>query len=266
MFAFLDSVRDMNPRDSKIEIIGKSYEDRELKLLRIGDSNTKPLIWIDGGTHAREWIGPTTVLYMAYQVASAKQACRTGGYCPQDTARLVNTFDFAFMPSVNPDGYEFSRSSVSQAPSSQMSRRNFNRCLIQDRLWRKTRSESSVAPWSVFCKGTDPNRNYNAKWGGKSRPDIAITTALMNVGLKLRSGAGSSGNPCSQTYAGKEPHSEKEIKALTDKVTTLRDRVKLFVSLHSYSQIMLLPYGHSTDIPEEYPDLVSCITELSLLN
>lgn len=60
--------------------------------------------------------------------------------------------------------------------------------------------------------------------------------------------------------------SEPETKALTDFVLTIRDRVRLFISLHSYSQIMLLPYGYSSDIPEEYPDLVRVWHKLSSLS
>ena len=102
-----------------------------------------------------------------------------------------------------------------------------------DRLWRKTRSTTRVVPWGVFCTGTDPNRNYDADWGGE----------------------GSSGNPCSQTYSGHSPHSEPEVKSLTDLVYSMRKRIAFFLSLHSYSQIMLLPYGYSKEIPVEYPDL-----------
>ena len=68
MYSFLDYLRSLNPSDSEIEVIGKSYEGRELKVLKIGNSPSKDIIWIDGGTHAREWIGPTTAMYMAYQV------------------------------------------------------------------------------------------------------------------------------------------------------------------------------------------------------
>merc|ERR1719232_2587492 len=45
------------------------------------------------------------------------------------------------MPSMNPDGYEYSRTT--------------------DRMWRKTRS---VNP-GYACKGTDPNRNWGYNWG-----------------------------------------------------------------------------------------------------
>jgi murein tripeptide amidase MpaA len=213
VYSFTDYLQKLNPEESTIDIMGQSYENRDLRVLKVGNSKTKPIVWIDGGTHAREWIGHMTVLFMANEVASAKLRCDAGLECPPPMKQLLDTYDFYFLPMLNPDGFEFTRSN--------------------DRLWRKTRSDSEVQPWAVFCKGTDPNRNYNAQWGG----------------------SGSSGNPCSQTYAGKTPHSEREVKSLTDYVSSMSSRVKLFVSLHSYSQIMLLPYGYSSDIPQEYPDL-----------
>jgi len=81
--------------------------------------------------------------------------------------------------------------------------------------------------------------------------------------ILLTIGAGSSGNPCSQTYAGRAPHSEAETRSLTTKVFSIRNRIRMFVSLHSYSQIMLLPYGYSSDIPPEYDDLVRLVLYFS---
>lgn len=64
----MEYLRSLNADDSAIEVIGTSFEGRELKVLRIGTSASKEIIWIDGGHHAREWIGPTTAMYFAYQV------------------------------------------------------------------------------------------------------------------------------------------------------------------------------------------------------
>ena len=49
---------------------------------------------------------------------------------------------------MNPDGYVYSHT--------------------KDRMWRKTRSSDGSFAATVFgCLGTDPNRNWEYKWGGK---------------------------------------------------------------------------------------------------
>lgn len=56
------------------ETIGYSSERRELKVFKIGNPSptgaAKPVIWVDGGIHAREWISPATVLFIATIVSA----------------------------------------------------------------------------------------------------------------------------------------------------------------------------------------------------
>ncbi|XP_057317058.1 carboxypeptidase A2-like [Hydractinia symbiolongicarpus] len=61
----------------KVSMVGRSYEDRPLFLVRISEcmsgchrrfADDKPIIWIDGGIHAREWISVAAALYMMKQV------------------------------------------------------------------------------------------------------------------------------------------------------------------------------------------------------
>uniref|UniRef100_A0AAR2J9F0 Carboxypeptidase A1 n=1 Tax=Pygocentrus nattereri TaxID=42514 RepID=A0AAR2J9F0_PYGNA len=87
-----------------------------------------------------------------------------------------------------------------------------------NRMWRKTRKPNSGSR----CAGVDPNRNWDAGFGG----------------------AGSSSNPCSETYRGTYAHSEPEVKAIVDFVTS-HGNLKAFVSIHSYSQMLLYPYGYT---------------------
>uniref|UniRef100_A0A8C4JPL1 Carboxypeptidase A1-like n=1 Tax=Dromaius novaehollandiae TaxID=8790 RepID=A0A8C4JPL1_DRONO len=91
---------------------------------------------------------------------------------------------------------------------------------FQNRLWRKTRSINAGS----ICVGVDPNRNWDA-------------------------GAGSSSNPCAQTYHGPYAHSESEVKAIADFIL-LHGNVKAAVSIHSYSQMLMFPYGYKTEANE----------------
>ena len=57
------------------------------------------------GIHAREWISPATVSYMANELI---QMVATG-----NNTRLVDIFDWYIDPNVNPDGYEYTWTVVS---------------------------------------------------------------------------------------------------------------------------------------------------------
>ncbi|XP_033919123.1 carboxypeptidase A1-like [Melopsittacus undulatus] len=95
----------------------------------------------------------------------------------------------------------------------------------QNRMWRKTRSRNSGS----LCVGVDPNRNWNAGFGV----------------------AGASRNPCSETYHGPYANSEPEVKAIVDFVNN-HGNIKAFISIHSYSQLLLYPYGYTrTPAPDQ---------------
>jgi murein tripeptide amidase MpaA len=94
-----------------------------------------------------------------------------------------------------------------------------------DRLWRKNRSPNT----GTSCIGTDLNRNYNDHWNG----------------------GGSSTNPCSETYMGKAAGSEIEVQVTTNYFQAIPPVVGA-IDWHSYSQLVLRPYGWTTgDSPDE---------------
>ncbi|XP_068960817.1 carboxypeptidase B [Petaurus breviceps papuanus] len=98
-----------------------------------------------------------------------------------------------------------------------------------ERLWRKTRSTRS----GTSCVGTDPNRNFNAGWC-----EIGASTS-----------------PCSETYCGPTVESEKETKALVNFITQNLDSIKAYVTVHSYSQMLLYPYSKSYALTENHVEL-----------
>lgn len=101
-----------------------------------------------------------------------------------------------------------------------------------DRLWRKTRS---INPPSPHCLGVDFNRNWDFHWNDAT---------------------GSSNDPCSQNFAGTGPFSEPETRAISSYIFSLRERLLLFLDMHSYSQRWLTPWGYTTELPPNYAEQV----------
>ncbi|XP_003407324.2 carboxypeptidase A2 [Loxodonta africana] len=97
-----------------------------------------------------------------------------------------------------------------------------------NRMWRKTRSKIP----GCLCVGVDPNRNWDAGFGGP----------------------GASSNPCSDSYHGPSANSEIEVKSIVDFIKTHRN-VKAFITLHSYSQLLMFPYGYTCTKTDNFDEL-----------
>jgi carboxypeptidase T len=99
-----------------------------------------------------------------------------------------------------------------------------------NRLWRKNRRRNHDG--SV---GVDPNRNYGYMWG----------TLDVNT---------SSHVPSDETYVGPRAFSEPEVRAVRDLVA--RERFAGVLTYHSYSQLVLYPWGHTSEPIRDRADLL----------
>ncbi|XP_031414899.1 carboxypeptidase O isoform X2 [Clupea harengus] len=100
------------------------------------------------------------------------------------------------------------------------------------RLWRKSRSPGNCGD---SCMGTDLNRNFDANWG--------------SVGI--------SRNCCSEVYNGARVLSESEAQAVTDFVKARSSEILCFLTIHSYGQLILVPFGHPNITAPNYDELMS---------
>jgi hypothetical protein len=50
--------------------VGNTFQKNSIMAIKISipSNKTKKAFWIDGGIHAREWISPSTVIYIGYSV------------------------------------------------------------------------------------------------------------------------------------------------------------------------------------------------------
>ncbi|MEO8167001.1 MAG: M14 family zinc carboxypeptidase, partial [bacterium] len=173
----LDSMRLLYPnlitvRDS----IGRSVQGRGIWIAQIGSSQSagKPEVLYTAIHHAREPMGMMSTIYYMWWLLENYNTNPEAAY-------LVNNRRQWFIPVVNPDGYEYNRSTNPNGGG----------------FWRKNRRDNGSGVY-----GVDPNRNYGPMY-------------MWNA-----SNGGSSTSPSSDTYRGASPFSEPENQAIDNFMRT----------------------------------------------
>lgn len=226
------------PNFAKLEKIGESAQGRNIVALRISDyrKNKKASerqgtwrtwshqalrkIWPEnvssswkakpkpkhklgfallGGQHAREWISPAALLYMAHSLIYSASQASTSSFSAwsdeqHDIMTLLSDYELHFIPLANPDGYVYAWE--------------------HDRLWVRTRQH--LGHNDTRCHGIDLNRNWGYKWEKPYRP-----------------------NPCSDLYPGSEPFEAVELRAIKEYLERIKasTRMDVFLDIHSFGQM-----------------------------
>jgi carboxypeptidase T len=185
------------------------YDMRVLKLTNNSTTGTKPKTFIISAIHARE--------YTTAELATRFAEYLVSNYGSNaDVTWMLDTQEVHLMLQANPDGRKKAEAGV---------------------LWRKNNNTN-------YCnsskKGADLNRNSSFEW---------------NTG-------GSSANQCSDTYRGPSAASEPETQAIQNYASSIfpdaRGPAKtdaapastsgLFLTLHSYSELVLYPWGNTSTV------------------
>ncbi|MCJ2532675.1 MAG: hypothetical protein LN411_01985 [Candidatus Thermoplasmatota archaeon] len=117
--------------------------------------------------------------------------------------------------------------------------------MTYDDMWRKNRRDNGDTTY-----GVDLNRNYNGSENGDP--------------LGEWGGVGTSSDTEDYTYCGEYPFSEPETQAVRDLVKNHSFTVA--IDFHTYSNLVMWPWGYTTDLPPDSEDLARIGHELAALN
>jgi len=176
-----------------ITLPNQTIEGRTSHAIRLGTkpANSVDAYYLTGGVHAREWGSCEILVNVATDLCAAYSGGTGVGYggkyfSAAEVRALIEQFNIIIFPDVNPDGRNFSQTSVA--------------------LWRKNRDavDSGGDPSKV---GIDINRNQDFLWDSRpgrrklqriySRPRPFIT-ASPRQGFHLIAGRSSGEVVCSQ--------------------------------------------------------------------
>ncbi len=213
-----------HPTLTELRAIGASYEGRPLLAMRLTNEQIgleKPVLMVMANIHGRELITP--------EVAMDFIARLLAGYgVDADITWLLDHHRIEILVSANPDGHVRNEPEAGQPWA----------------YWRK-----NVNPTHGSCSGTafgiDLNRNSTYQWGG----------------------IGASSDPCVDVYRGPVAISELETQAIQafleaifpaqrpDDDTTPAETSGLFITLHSYGDLVLWPWSYTYDAAPDAPAL-----------
>lgn len=188
------------------------YDINVLKLTNKNIAGPKPILFIQSAIHAREYTTAPLTLAFARDLL-------TGYGTNADATWILDHHEVHLMLIVNPDGRKKAESGL---------------------LWRKNTNQNYCGKNSSN-RGADLNRNFTFGWNSTN-------------------GAGSSGNTCNETYRGPTAASEPEVKAIEAYAKSIwpdrrgparsdpapADTSGIHLDIHSYSQLVLWPYGESS--------------------
>ena len=209
---------------------GAGYDLQVLKLTNAGITTTKPILFIMTGLHARELTPPElNTRFAEYLIDNYGTDA--------DATWLLDYNEIHLLLQSNPDGRKQAETGL---------------------FWRKNTDENYCSPTSNN-RGADLNRNFPFQWGCCN---------------------GSSGSQCNSTYRGTAPESEPETQAITAYVRSIfpdqradplnspapADASGVFLDIHSYSELVLWPWGFTNNTPPNNTGLVTLGRKFAYFN
>lgn len=243
-FADLVALADANPEVAVWIDIGDSWEKQQgmggfdVHALVLGRQDIVPLadFVIIAAMHAREYATAELATRFAEQLV-------TGYNVDADITWLLDHYRVHIIPQLNPDGRKIAEVSSS-------------------RFKRKNQNDNFCSTGIPVDSGIDLNRNSSVLWNF---------------------GSGSSGSECAQTFRGPQPSSEPETQAIEAYIDQIfpdarpgnpqdlniaapTDTPGLFISIHSFSELVLFPWEASAQNSGNHEGLRTLARKLAFFN
>ena len=194
------------------EVGGKSWDNRNLYVLTLGNPNAKKTVIVQASIHGREYM---TAQLVMKQVEFYCRNYYTGTYKGTYFSELFEKVCFKIVPMSNPDGVSISQFGASAIRNAKL------RANIQ-RMCRKygRGSRSYYTRWKANARGIDLNRNFDQYW------------KLLSTSIHA---------PCASGFKGYSPVSEKESKLLVQLAN--KEKPSAVLSYHAMGQIIYWNFG-----------------------
>lgn len=219
--------------DSWMKTTGRGgYDIRVLKLTNKNKVGDKPKLFVNSAIHAREYTtAPLNLAFANWLI---------DGYGNDaDATWILDQHEVHLMLQTNPDGRKQAETGI---------------------LWRKNANQNYCGSGSNN-RGADLNRNFSFTWNNTN-------------------GTGSSGNQCSSTYRGPSAGSEPETQAIEGYVRSLwpdsrgpnrsdaapRTTSGIHIDVHSYSELVLWPWGETSQPAPNGSDLQTLGRKFAFFN
>ena len=212
--------------------LGRSYDNRGIFEIIIGNQKSKNQVFVQATMHAREYVNSMLVME---QIETLCANCYAGTYRGIYYSELLKNSCFHILPMVNPDGVSISINGAGGICNKQLRSKVVQMCQNYGKG-----EESYYTKWKANARGVDLNRNWDCNWEkGLTTVDYA----------------------CSEAYKGAAAFSEIETRIVKKAVE--RVQPKAVLSYHSFGSIIYWDFIQKGALQRKCSDLFAITSRLT---
>ncbi len=259
-----------HPQFVALDFIGRSFEGRDIPLVTVtntatGAARDKPAYWVDGNIHSVELSACSACLYLLDWLIKGRES-------DAEIRRCLDTRAFYICPRINPDGAEWALAERPRYVRSSTRRYPWDEEPVEGLLAEDIDGDGRIlqmrvrdpnGPWKphpdhpqlmIRRDPTDPPGGdyYRVMPEGRLTRYDGVTLEVAGLfgspqGLDLNRNFPSGWRQeFEQTGAGPYPTSEPEVRAVVQFFTD-HPNICGGTSLHTFSGVLLRPFGHLPD-------------------